>query len=87
MAYKKFYIDEIYLFITKKIIFNGIGKPAAWFDRNVVDGMVNLSGSVTEKIAGGIKKMQSGKVQQYTIFYLAGIIVLTLAMLYFFNRI
>jgi NADH-quinone oxidoreductase subunit L len=30
-AYRKFYIDEIYLFITKKIIFNLMGRPAAWF--------------------------------------------------------
>ncbi len=84
---RKFYIDEVYLFITKKIIFNGIGKPAAWFDKNVVDGLVNFSGTITEKIARSIKKLQSGKVQQYTMLYLAGIIVITLAMLYFFNRI
>jgi NADH-quinone oxidoreductase subunit L len=37
-AYRKFYIDEIYLFITKKIIFNLVGRPAAWIDRNIVDG-------------------------------------------------
>jgi NADH-quinone oxidoreductase subunit L len=87
MAYRKFYIDEIYLFITKKIIFNGIGKPAAWFDKNIVDGMVNFSGILTEKIAGSIKKLQSGKVQQYTMLYLAGILVLALVMIYFFNLI
>ena len=40
-AYRKFYIDEIYLFITQKIIFNLIGRPAAWIDRNIVDGMMN----------------------------------------------
>ena len=26
-AYHKFYIDEVYLFFTKKIIFNLIGRP------------------------------------------------------------
>ena len=41
-AYHKFYIDELYLFITKKILFNLIGRPAAWFDKNVVDGLVNF---------------------------------------------
>ena len=40
-VYRKFYIDEIYLFFTKKVLFNLIGKPAAWIDRNIVDGMMN----------------------------------------------
>src|SRR5262249_50438155 len=29
-AYRKFYIDEVYLFITKRIIFTVVGRPAAW---------------------------------------------------------
>ena len=46
-AYHKFYIDELYLFITKKILFNLIGRPAAWFDKNVVDGLMNATGNTT----------------------------------------
>ncbi|MGB5665265.1 MAG: NADH-quinone oxidoreductase subunit L, partial [Maribacter sp.] len=37
-AYHKFYIDEIYLFITKKIVFKRIAKPIARFDKKYVDG-------------------------------------------------
>ncbi|MEK7225547.1 MAG: proton-conducting transporter membrane subunit, partial [Bacteroidota bacterium] len=58
-AYNKFYIDEVYTFITKKILFNLIGRPAAWFDKHVVDGMINLTGNTTAKISEGIKKIQS----------------------------
>jgi len=81
-AYHKFYIDEIYLFITNKVLFNLIGKPAAWFDKNVVDGMVNLSGSATQSISEAIKKIQSGKVQQYAIYFLAGVIALAVLFIY-----
>ena len=81
-AYKKFYIDEIYLFITKKIVFNLIGKPAAWFDKNVVDGMVNATADTTQSISEDIKKMQSGKVQQYAIYSLLGVIGLALLFIY-----
>lgn len=81
-AYHKFYIDEIYLFITKKIIFNLIGRPAAWFDKNVVDGMVNLTGSATQLVAEKIKKVQSGKVQQYAIYFLTGAILLAVLFIY-----
>jgi NADH-quinone oxidoreductase subunit L len=81
-AYHKFYIDELYLFITKKIVFNLIGRPAAWFDRNVVDGLVNLTGKTTQEVSESIKKLQSGKVQQYAIFFLASVIGLALLFIY-----
>lgn len=84
-AYNKFYIDELYLFITKKILFNLVGRPAAWFDRNIVDGLVNATGYATQAVAEGIKKVQSGKVQQYAIYFLAGVIGLTLLFIYVWN--
>ncbi len=81
-AYHKFYIDEIYLFVTKKILFNLVGRPAAWFDRNVVDGMVNLTGNTTQFVSEKIKKLQSGKVQQYAIYFLAAAILLAVVFIY-----
>lgn len=81
-AYHKFYIDEIYVFITKKILFNLIGRPAAWFDKNVVDGMVNATGNTTQLISEKIKGMQSGKVQQYAIYFLAAVIGLAVLFIY-----
>ena len=81
-AYHKFYIDELYLFITQKIIFNLIGKPAAWFDKNIVNGLVNLTGNATLVISEKIKGFQSGKVQQYAIYFLAGVIGLAVLFIY-----
>jgi NADH-quinone oxidoreductase subunit L len=81
-AYNKFYIDEIYTFITKKVLFNLIGRPAAWFDKNIVDGMINLTGNTTTAISEKIKKIQSGKVQQYAIYFLVGVIGLALLFIY-----
>jgi len=81
-AYRKFYIDEIYTFITKKIIFNLIGRPAAWFDKNVVDGLVNATGNTTQFISEKIKGIQSGKVQQYGIYFLASVIGLAVLFIY-----
>ena len=81
-AYHKFYIDEIYLFITQKIIFNLIGRPAAWVDKNVVDGLVNATGNGTKNISEIIKRFQSGKVQQYAIYFLAGVIGLAVLFIY-----
>lgn len=81
-AYKKFYIDEIYLFITKKIIFNCIGRPAAWIDKNIVDGLMNGIAWATAKIAAVIKGMQSGRIQNYTLYFFAGIAGLAIMVIY-----
>ena len=81
-AYHKFYIDEVYTFITKKILFNLIGRPAAWFDKNVVDGLVNFTGNTTQVISDKIKGMQSGKVQAYAIYFLVGVIGLAVLFIY-----
>jgi len=81
-AYHKFYIDELYLFITKKIIFNLVGRPAAWIDKNVVDGFVNLTGNTTQGISEKIKGVQSGKVQQYAIYFLIGVMGLAVLFIY-----
>ena len=81
-AYRKFYLDEIYLFITKKVLFNLVGRPAAWFDRNIVDGMMNATGNAAATLSARIKKIQSGKVQAYAIYTLVGVIALAVLFIY-----
>ena len=84
-AYHKFYIDELYLFITKKIVFNLVGRPAAWFDRNIVDGFMNLLASITQNISAFIKGIQSGKVQGYALYFFLGIFGLAVVFIYFWK--
>jgi NADH-quinone oxidoreductase subunit L len=62
-ASRKFYIDEVYQFVTKKVLFNLVGRPAAWFDKNIVDGLMNLLAKITDSLSDLIKGFQSGKVQ------------------------
>jgi NADH-quinone oxidoreductase subunit L len=81
-AYKKFYIDELYLFITKKIIFNFIARPAAWIDKHIVDGTMNGLASVTGSFSALIKGWQSGKVQHYVLYFFGGVVVLGLIFIY-----
>lgn len=81
-AYKKFYIDEVYTFITKKVLFNLVGKPAAWFDRNIVDGTMILLATTTAGISNLVKGWQSGQVQRYTIYFFFGILTLGVVFIY-----
>jgi len=82
-TYNKFYFDEIYLFVTKKIIFNFISRPVAWFDRHIVDGFMVGIATVTEKISWRIKGMQSGQLQHYAFVFVAGTLALALVLVYF----
>ncbi len=81
-AYKKFYVDELYLFITKKIVFPLIGQPIAWADRNIVDGFILLIASTTAKISTAIKGLQSGKVQNYALYFFGGVLALSVLFIY-----
>lgn len=82
-AYKKFYLDEVYLFVTKNIIFNGISKAIAWFDKNIVDASMDGMALITNYFSDKIKGVQSGSVQQYTWWYMAGSIGIVIFVLYF----
>lgn len=80
-AYNKFYIDEIYLFITKSIIFQFVSRPVAWFDRHIVDGTMNFIGNSTVAGSAAIKRMQSGHVQLYIWYFASGVLLLALLIL------
>ncbi|MCU0334108.1 MAG: NADH-quinone oxidoreductase subunit L [Chitinophagaceae bacterium] len=82
-AYRKFYFDELYLFVTHRILFKMIGKPAAWADKQLVDGAVNASGDATLAAAQAIKGWQSGKVQQYLLVFLLAVLLLAAVLLFF----
>lgn len=80
-AYHRFYIDEIYQFITHKIIFGLICRPIAWFDRHIIDGTMNMLANVTQGASVRIKGLQSGYIQHYVwIFLLGALVIAAVAM-------
>jgi len=85
-TYHKFYIDEVYLFVTKKIIFNLIAAPIAWFDKKVVDATMEGIGNKTVVISKKIKGMQSGKVQDYAFSFIAGVVILAMVFIYLWTN-
>ena len=80
-AYRRFYMDEAWLFVTKKVIFRCISTPIAWWDKHVIDQFFNFTAWGTHAASEDIQDMQSGHVQQYAIWFLAGAIALTLILL------
>lgn len=79
-AYKRFYMDEVYQYITHRIIFAHISKPIAWFDRHFVDGFFNFLASGSHALSFRIRGLQSGAVQKYAYVFFVGILLLLAVM-------
>ena len=75
-AHKRFYMDELYMFITHNVIFQNICRPIAWFDRAIIDGTMNMFANITNSASYAVRKLQSGSIQAYVWIYLAGAVLL-----------
>lgn len=75
-CFHRFYWDELYQFITHRIIFAGVCRPLAWFDRHIIDGTMDSLALITNKASNAIKPLQSGQVQTYVWFYIIGALLL-----------
>ncbi len=84
-AFHKFYFDELYMFVTKKIIFKRVSAPIAFFDKKYVDGTMEGIGNKTVLISEKIKGMQSGRFQDYAFSFIAGAVVIALVFIYMWN--
>lgn len=80
-AYHRFYLDEVYQFITHRIIFGCICRPIAWWDRHVVDGFFDFLAWGADATSDEIRGLQSGRIQQYTFVFLLGTLALILLLI------
>ena len=80
-AYKRFYQDEIWQYVTHRIIFRCVSTPIAWFDRHVVDGTFNFLAWGANEAGESLRPWQSGDVRQYAVWFLTGTVALTLILL------
>jgi NADH-quinone oxidoreductase subunit L len=71
----KWWFDDInnLLFI---VVGGRIADAMAWFDRNIVDGIVNGIGAVTRRSGGGLARVQTGRVQNYALGIAIGLIAM-----------
>ena len=80
-ALNRFYIDDIWQFVTHKIVFRCFSIPIAWFDRHVIDGTFNFLAWGTQEAGESIRPWQSGDVRHYAVWFITGTVALTLVLL------
>ena len=82
-AYRRFYMDEVWMYFTHKIVFRFFSRPIAWFDRHVVDGSLDFMAWASNAAGESIRIWQSGDVRHYAVWFISGSVALTLMLLSF----
>ncbi len=80
-AYCRFYIDEIYQFITHKIMFGIFSRLARWIDNKIINGFIDFTAWGTNEAGESVRSWQSGDVRSYAVWFLAGVVGLALLLL------
>lgn len=80
-AIHKFYIDQIYLFFAHTIMDKGVARASVWFDSNLILGTIYDLANGTAWVSRSIKRMQSGRVQTYGLFFLGGVLTIALILI------
>ena len=75
---KKYWLDDFYYLLYRYALIGGVSYACGWFDRYIVDGVVNLVSWSTRKSAELIRSIQDGKVQDYLYGVLIGLVILML---------
>jgi NADH-quinone oxidoreductase subunit L len=74
--YNRYYIDDLYDWLTR-YVFLGIAYLAQLFDTYVVDGSVNGVAWLINRLSGGLRRIETGRVQSYMIGFFGGLAILS----------
>jgi len=76
LSYNKLYFDEIYSVVLIRPFKSLADRVLAWFDQQVIDGLVNFAGIVTGLASAIVRRLQTGLVQNYVLILFAGVLCL-----------
>ncbi len=80
-AYRRFYIDEVYQWVTHKIMFGIFSRAARWIDNTIINGLIDFSAWGVNEAGESVRSWQSGDVRSYAVWFLAGAVGLVLLLL------
>ena len=80
-AYNRFYMDEVYQYVTHKILFRYVSRTAQWIDEKIINCLIDFSAWGANEAGETIRPWQSGDVRQYAVWFLTGTVALTLLLL------
>ncbi len=80
--YKGWLIDDAIKWVCRKVFYGSIAKAIEWVDTNIVDGAVNGVATVSLACWDRCRKIQTGDVVNYLTYFVAGVIVISLIIMF-----
>ena len=80
-AYKRFYMDEVYQFVTHKILFRYVSVPVQWIDEHIINGFIDFTAWGANAGGESIRTTQDGDVRSYAVWFITGVIAITLLLI------
>jgi len=76
----KYYVDDIYQLVFAR---GGVlvSEMLWWFDAKIIDGAVNGAGWLASRAGGGLRRVQTGRVENYGLGMAAGLVLVLVAYL------
>lgn len=78
LLYRKYFLDDIAYFLYRKGLIDGLSLLCGWFDRYIVDGIVNFVTWSTRKSGEILRMLQTGVIQDYLYGVILGILIFIL---------
>ena len=80
-AYKRFYMDEVYQFVTHRILFRYVSVPVQWIDEHIINGFIDFTAWGANAGGESIRTTQDGDVRSYAVWFITGVIAITLLLI------
>ncbi len=78
MLQRKYWLDDLAYFMYRRVLVDGLAFLIGWFDRYIVDGIVNFVTWLTKQSGILLRSLQNGKVQDYLYGVILGILLILL---------
>ena len=79
LAYRKYLIDELYRWLLDNVYYV-LSRGIAWFDRHVIDGIMNGLAWASQALGSTVRRLQTGRAQAYAFGTLGGVLILFAAL-------
>ena len=70
-------VDGAWQFLYRRVML-GVSGVLGWFDRYVVDGIINVTGYATLATGRAVRHVQTGRIRDYALAVVLGAILLSL---------
>ena len=84
LLFNRYWIDELYCWLMDKFII-AVAFGLAWFDTNVIDGVVNGVGKGTTIAGDWLRGLQTGRIPSYALAVAGGLVIIAFWAVFFRN--